>query len=57
MLYPRWTTDERLPEAERTEFTPTPKQMLYGQRAELIGIVATEKDESGRVTGGVPRSN
>ena len=50
VLYPRWTVDERLPVAERKEFTPTPKQMLYGQRAELIGIVATEKDESGRVT-------
>ena len=50
VLYPRWTVDERLPVAERKEFTPTPKQMLYGQRAELIGIVATEKDAAGRVT-------
>ena len=41
--------DERLPVAERKEFTPTPKQMLYGQRAELMRIVATEKDASGRV--------
>ena len=36
VLYPRWTVDERLPGAERKEFTPTPKQMLYGQRAELV---------------------
>ena len=45
VLYPRWTVDERLPVAERKEFTPTPKQMLYGQRAELIARVATEKDD------------
>lgn len=50
VLYRRWTVDERLPEAERKEFTPTPKQMLYGQRAELLRIVATRKDEAGRVT-------
>jgi hypothetical protein len=30
VLYPRWSVDERLPAAERKEFTPTPKQMLYG---------------------------
>ena len=50
VLFSRWTVDERLPVAERKEFTPTPKQMLYGQRAELLGLVATEKDASGRVT-------
>ena len=55
VLYPRWTVDERLPVAERKEFTPTPKQMLYGQRAELIGLVATEKDTSGRVTAALRR--
>ena len=49
VLYPRWAVDGRLPEAERTEFTPTPKQMLYGQRADLVRIV-TLKDESGRIT-------
>jgi hypothetical protein len=49
VLYPRWTVDERLPVDERKEFTPTPKQMLYGQRAELVGFV-TRKDEEGRVT-------
>jgi len=50
VLFPRWTVDERLPVAERKEFTPTPKQMLYGPRAELLRIVATKKDEAGRVT-------
>ena len=50
VLYSRWAVDERLPVAERKEFTPTPKQMLYGQRAELLRIVATKKDEAGRVT-------
>jgi hypothetical protein len=50
VLMPRWTVDERLPVAERKEFTPTPKQMLYAQRADLIRIVATKKDETGRVT-------
>ena len=49
VLYPRWTVDERLPVAEQKEFTPTPKQMLYGQRAELLRIVATKKDEAGRI--------
>lgn len=53
VLYPRWTVDERLPVEERKEFTPTPKQMLYGQRAELIGLVATEKDAAGRVLAAV----
>jgi hypothetical protein len=53
VLCPRWTTDERLPEAARTQFTPTPKQMLYGPRAELVRIVATEKDKTGRVTAAV----
>jgi hypothetical protein len=49
VLIPRWTVDERLPVDERKEFTPTPKQMLYGQRADLVRIVATKKDETGRV--------
>lgn len=52
VLYPRWTVDERLPEAERKEFTPTPKQMLYGNRAEFAGIVSTKKDKSGRIIAG-----
>jgi hypothetical protein len=52
VLYTRWAVDERLPVAERKEFTPTPKQMLYGNRAELAGIVATEKDEASRIKAG-----
>jgi len=35
VLYRRHTYDERLPKAERTAFTPTPKQMLYGMRATI----------------------
>jgi hypothetical protein len=38
ICFPRWVYDERLPEAERTPFTPTPKQMLYGMRADLRAI-------------------
>jgi hypothetical protein len=49
VLYSRWAVDERLPPSERKPFTPTPKQMLYGQRAELVGLVATKKDAAGRV--------
>jgi hypothetical protein len=50
VLFSRWAVDERLPKAEQTEFTPTPKQMLYGQRAELLRIVSTKKDDGGRIT-------
>jgi hypothetical protein len=50
VLYPRWTVDERLPKDQQTEFTPTPKQMLYGPRAELLRVVATKKDAAGRIT-------
>jgi hypothetical protein len=52
ILYPRWTVDERLPVAERKEFTPTPKQMLYGNRVEILAIVPTEQDEQGRIKAG-----
>ena len=52
ILYPRWVTDERLPADQRKEFTPTPKQLLYGQRCELKRLVATQKDDSGRVLAG-----
>jgi hypothetical protein len=52
VLYSRWAVDERLPVDQRKEFTPTPKQMLYGNRAELVGIVATDKDETGRIRAG-----
>ena len=53
VLFPRWTVDERLPASERKEFTPTPKQMLYGNRAKLKRILATEKDDTGRVRAAV----
>jgi hypothetical protein len=53
VLFPRWAVDERLPASERTEFTPTPKQLLYGNRAELKRIVATEKDAAGRARAAV----
>ncbi|MBA3302854.1 MAG: ATP-binding protein, partial [Acidimicrobiia bacterium] len=52
VVYPRWAVDERLPEADRKGFTPSPKQMLYGDRAELTGIVTTGRDESGRIAAG-----
>src|SRR5262249_26520571 len=44
ILFPRRVTDSRLPAGQRREFTPTPKQLLYGQRCELQRLVATEKD-------------
>jgi hypothetical protein len=47
VLFPRWTVDERLPEDERRPFTPTPKQMLYGQRAVLHRVTVTDRDGSG----------
>jgi hypothetical protein len=52
VLYSRWAVDERLPADQRTEFTPTPKQMLYGNRAQLVGIVATDKDAAGNIRAG-----
>lgn len=42
ILAPRWTYDERLPEAERRPITPTVKQLLYGLRADLLRIDAAE---------------
>src|SRR5262249_14867904 len=52
ILYARLVVDSRQPASLRTEFTPTPKQLLYGQRCELKRIVATQKDASGRVLAG-----
>jgi hypothetical protein len=49
VLHPRWAVDERLPAAQRSEYTPTPKQLLYAPRAELLGVVATARNESGKV--------
>ncbi|MBW3625221.1 MAG: ATP-binding protein, partial [Armatimonadetes bacterium] len=51
VAYPRLTQDSRLPEDERTDNTPTPKQMLYGARARIVGI-EVQKDEAGRVVSG-----
>lgn len=48
VLHRRWAVDDRLPEAERSQFTPTPKQMLYGQRIKFIRI-ETVKDDAGRI--------
>jgi hypothetical protein len=47
VLMPRTTVDSRLPTEEQTENTPTPKQMLYGPRAELKQIVV-ERDQVGK---------
>ena len=46
VLYPRWSTDTRLPLEEQTDNTPTPKQMLYGTRVELLRI-DVRKNEAG----------
>lgn len=43
VLSPRSTVDERLPTAEQKEFTPTPKQVLYASRCNLLQIVATKR--------------
>lgn len=52
IVYPRWVTDERLPQAERTPNQPTSKQLLYGARADLRSI-QPDPDESGRAVSGV----
>jgi AAA domain-containing protein/PD-(D/E)XK nuclease superfamily protein len=51
VLNTRWTVDSRLAPEEQTSFTPTPKQMLYGTRAALLGF-QLERDEADRVTAG-----
>ncbi len=48
VVYSRWTEDERLPLEQRSPFTPTPKQLIYGQRAELVRVVVTQRDEMGK---------
>src|SRR5262249_50053049 len=48
VVYLRWTVDERLPGAQRKEFTPTPKQLMYGNRAEIQQII-THKDAQDRI--------
>jgi hypothetical protein len=44
VLSPRFTVDERLPEAERTPFTPTARQMLYQPRVTLKKLAIERKD-------------
>jgi len=51
VVYPRWTEDGRLPQEQRVPFTPTPRQMLYGTRAQIQRIVLT-RDAAGVVTAG-----
>ncbi|MDP9378577.1 MAG: AAA domain-containing protein [Chloroflexota bacterium] len=38
VVSPRTSVDERLPVEERVPYTPTPKQMLYGTRAEITRL-------------------
>lgn len=51
VVYPRLTEDERLPFDQRQRFTPTPRQMLYGTRADVTSL-QLERDEAGTVVGG-----
>ncbi|QDV37679.1 DEAD/DEAH box helicase [Tautonia plasticadhaerens] len=53
VLFSRWALDERLPEADRKPFTPTPKQMLYGDRVDLKKIVTARDEGSNRIVSGV----
>jgi hypothetical protein len=50
VMYPRWAVDERLAVADRKPFSPTPKQLLYGMRVDLTRLLATARDDAGRVT-------
>jgi hypothetical protein len=52
IVYRRLAVDERLPPENQTLFTPTPKQMLYGTRAQILKI-EPEKDSTGAVVGAV----
>lgn len=47
VLYTRQTVDSRLPVADQTPFTPTPKQLLYGQRVDLRRLLV-DRDAGGR---------
>ena len=47
IIFPRWTSDERLPPEERTPNTPTPKQMLYGMRV-TIEKITLEPGQAGQ---------
>lgn len=52
VLSPRIVTDERLPENQRTFFTPTPGQLLYGQRVAVKRIEVDRRDSQGRAIAG-----
>ena len=52
LLYPQVAYDERLPPEQRTPNTPTPKQMLYGTRVELVAF-ELERDEAGAIVAGL----
>jgi hypothetical protein len=49
VVCPRTEVDTRLPIAERTPYTPTPKRMLYGPRADIVRI-EVERDAAGAAT-------
>lgn len=51
VLYPRWTVDGRKPVEEQTPLTPTPKQLLYGQRG-YARRIELKRDPEGRVSSG-----
>lgn len=44
----RWSVDTRLPVEEQTRFQTTAKQLLYGDRAEIVGF-EREFDEAGQI--------
>lgn len=46
VIYPSWTVDGRLPEAEQVPLTPTSKQLLWGARGTIKRIIS-DRDESG----------
>lgn len=52
VLHSRWTVDSRKPVDEQTPLTPTPKQMLYGQRG-VVRRIELKRDAEGRVSGGL----
>jgi len=52
VVMPRWTVDSRVPVEQQALQTPTPRQMLYGGRAEIREI-AVDRDETGRATGAI----
>ncbi len=51
VVMPRTTVDERLPVQDRVPFTPTPRQMLYGTRAEIVTI-HVDRDATKRAVAG-----